>query len=374
MQQMKTYHKQVILLSIRKRLILTNIGMIVIPILCFFIVEMILGYILFVIHKGDLSSTELNLFIPIRFIVMVVIIALTNGLLIYFVSKSILTPVRQLSIAARKISKGDLDYSIHSDKKDELGELTNTFEAMRLKLKEAEEAQKQYEQNRRELIASISHDLKTPLTSIKGYITGIQDGIANTPEKLKRYMDTIYHTANDMDHIIDELFLYSKLDLEEIPYQLETVDLYAFFADFIDELAIDLEQEHGTAKLLANKEDTYVVKADREKLKRVVTNIMQNSFKYLDKDKKEITVCLSSDSDHVTVEIRDNGTGINKEDISHIFDSFYRTDASRNSTTGGSGLGLSIVKKIIEGHGGSVWADSKPGLGTSIYFKLEKVT
>ena len=131
--------------------------------------------------------------------------------------KVLLLRLPKLSLAAKKISEGDLEYSIGSNKKDELGELTNTFEAMRIKLKEAKTAQLQYEQNRQELIASISHDLKTPLTSIKGYVKGIQDGVANTPEKLERYMDTIYKTANDMDGLIDELFLYSKLDLQQAP-------------------------------------------------------------------------------------------------------------------------------------------------------------
>src|SRR5699024_8563044 len=114
-----------------------------------------------------------------------------NGLLTYYVSKSIITPIKKLSIAAKKISNGDLEHSVESNKNDELGELTNTFEAMRIKLNDAKTAQEQYEQNRQELIASISHDLKTPLTSIKGYIKGIQDGVANSPEKLERYMDTI---------------------------------------------------------------------------------------------------------------------------------------------------------------------------------------
>ncbi len=365
---------RVIILSIRKRLILTNIGMIVIPIICFFAVEIMLGYVFFVINNGKPTGRELELFIRVRFILMIIIFALTNGLLTYLVSRSILTPINKLSIAAKKISKGDLEYSIQSNKKDELGELTNTFEAMRIKLKDAKEAQLQYEQNRQELIASISHDLKTPLTSIKGYITGIQDGVAHTPEKLKKYLDTIYKTANDMDELIDELFLYSKLDLQKVPFHFEKVDLYTFFADFVDELSFHLEKEQGTAMLVANREDSYLVKADRDKLKRAVTNIVQNSLKYINKNKKKIKVFLTSEPNHVTVEIRDNGMGIKKEDLPHIFESFYRIDTSRNSSTGGSGLGLSIVKKIIEGHDGHVWTQSELEKGTSIYFTLKKVT
>ena len=360
-------------MSIKKRLIFSNIGMIIIPIIGFLIVEIALGYLLFFVFKGNPQGSGMKLFISYRFIAMALILIITNGLLTYYVSKSIITPITKLSLAAKKISEGDLEYSIGSNKKDELGELTNTFEAMRIKLKEAKTAQLQYEQNRQELIASISHDLKTPLTSIKGYVKGIQDRVANTPEKLERYMDTIYKTANDMDGLIDELFLYSKLDLQHVPFDFEKVDLYAFFADFVDELAFNLDKEQSTVTLLANKNDSYIVEADREKLKRVVTNIVQNSMKYMDKKHKEIQVRLSSSSDEVIVEMKDNGSGIRKEDIPHIFDSFYRTDTSRNSSTGGSGLGLSIVKKIIEEHGGTVWAVSKLGEGTSIYFKLKKV-
>ena len=137
--------------------------------------------------------------------------------------------------------------------------------------------------------------------------------------------------------------------------------------------AFNLGKEQGSVLLLAKQDDSYIVEADREKLKRVVTNIVQNSMKYMDKQHKEIQVRLSTSSDEVIVEMKDNGSGIGKEDIPHIFDSFYRTDISRNSSTGGSGLGLSIVKKIIEEHGGYVWAVSKLGEGTSIYFKLKKV-
>ena len=351
---------------------LTNLGMIFIPILLFFVVEIILGYIIFVIFQGTPSGDQLNLFITVRFISIILILILTNGLLTYFMSKSILTPIEKLSTAAKKISEGNLDFNIHSNKSDELGNLINTFEMMRAELKKSKKAQLQYEKNRQQLIASISHDLRTPLTSIKGYIMGLKDGVANTPEKLNRYMDIIYQTANDMDQLIDELFLYSKLELDKVPFHYEKVDLYAFFADFIEELNLQLENENGTAKLLANKSDDLIAYADREKLKRVVMNIVQNSRKYFDKENNEIAVILTTNSNEVTVEIKDNGSGIQKEEIPYIFDRFYRTDSSRNTSTGGSGLGLSIVKKIIEAHGGTVWADSEIGQGTSIYFTLKK--
>lgn len=358
------------MMSIKKRLILSNVGMIVIPIICFLIIEIILGYFFFFVFQEH----NTQLFITFRLIMMILVLFVTNGLLTYYLSKGIITPITKLSLAAQKISEGNLDYSIASNKKDELGELSNMFEKMRINLKEARAVQAQYEQNRKELVASISHDLKTPLTSIKGYVKGIQDGVANTPKKLARYIETIYEKANDMDELIEQLFLYSKLDLERLPFQLEKVDLSSFFTDFIDELAFQLQEEQGTASLIMDKEASYIVKADREQLKRVVTNIIQNSLKYMNKSHKNVQVSLQSSPDDVVVTIKDNGSGIRKEDLPFIFESFYRTDASRNSSTGGSGLGLAIVKKIIEGHGGNIWVESELGNSTSIHFTLKKVT
>ncbi|GAA0609362.1 hypothetical protein GCM10009001_28510 [Virgibacillus siamensis] len=361
-------------MSIRQRLILSNIGMVLLPIIGFLLVEIVLGYVMFVIFNGSIEGSDLQLFFNLRLIAIVLILVITNGLLTYYVSRSIMTPIKQLTLSARNISEGDLEYSVATHKKDELGELSNTFEEMRLRLKQAKEDQSRFERNRQELIASISHDLSTPLTSIKGYVKGIQDGVANTPEKLERYMDIIYKTANDMDSLIDNLFRYSKLDIEQIPFEFEEVDLYSFFTDFIDELAFDLETDEGMAVLKADKKANYIVKADREQLRRIVTNIVENSLKYMDKEYKKIKVNLKSESRQVKVEMKDNGSGIAKQDIPRIFESFYRTDTSRNSSTGGSGLGLAIVKKIIEEHGGKVWAESNQGEGTSIYFTLKKVS
>lgn len=360
-------------MSIRKRLILSNVGMILIPVLSLLLVEVIAGYFFFYLFNGKPEGRDLQLFLTARFAAVIVILVLTNAILTYFVSKSILVPIRKLSEAAGKISEGNLEYSVKSSSRDELGQLSNTFEDMRLKLKEAERMQKQYERNRQELIASISHDLKTPLTSIKGYVSGIQDGIAGTPEKLERYMNKISRNANDMDALIDELFLYSKLDLEQMPFHFEKVRLDSFFADYIEELSYKMERENGRAELILEGEQGFLAEADREKLNRAVMNITQNSLKYMDKTSKQIQIRLTSGTEDIEVEIKDNGAGIGKEDLPRIFDSFYRTDASRNSATGGSGLGLSIARKIIEGHGGRIWAASEPGKGTSIHFTLKKV-
>jgi signal transduction histidine kinase len=359
-------------MSIRKRLILSNIAMIVIPIFFFIIIEIILGVFLYHIigwkNGGDFGKT----FILFRFIGLLLALIITNGLLTYFVSKSIIKPINKLSEAAQQISEGNLDFKIEPMNKDELGQLSKTFEMMRRKLKESAELQMKYEENRKELITNISHDLKTPMTSIIGYVEGIRDGISNTPEKMDRYIQTIYTKANDMDHLIDELFLYSKLDLHRVTFYYEEVDLKSYLSDYIEELRFDIEKDGVVVTFHADQDDSYHVMADREQLKRVTTNIFHNSLKHMDKVEKRIDIYLSLKKEDVIIQIQDNGRGISEDALPNIFDRFYRADASRNTSTGGSGLGLAITKRIVEEHGGDIWAESKIGEGTSIFYTLKK--
>ncbi|UQX52766.1 HAMP domain-containing histidine kinase [Cytobacillus pseudoceanisediminis] len=304
---------------------------------------------------------------------LVGVLVLTNGLLTYLVSKSIIKPLLRLKEAANDISRGNLDTKIEvSGKKDELNELAMAFDIMRGRLKEAADIQMQYEKNQKELIASISHDLKTPLTSIKGYIRGISDGVANTPEKMDRYIRTIEKTSDEMESLISELLLYSKLDLPNVPYDMREMDLVSYFDHYLEELRFNLAGQNVSLSLECQPNQSYRVHADRGKLNRVVANIVQNSLKYMNEEKKELMFRLSSKAEEVIVEIRDNGAGVSKDELPYLFDRFYRTDVSRNSATGGTGLGLSIVKKIIEGHGGTIWARGGTGHGLSIWFTLKK--
>src|SRR5690606_12418385 len=214
-------------MTIKKRLLISNIAMIIIPVLSFFGVEIILGYLMFYVFDGMTEGDKINIFLSTRLISLLIVLILTNGLLTYFVAKSIIKPIQQLSMAAKEIADGNLDFSVGVKGSDEISQLASSFETMRKNLKETEAININYENNRKELIASISHDLKTPITSIKGYVNGIRDGVANTPEKMEKYMVTISRKADELDHLIDELFMYSKLDLNKVPYHLERLDLHA---------------------------------------------------------------------------------------------------------------------------------------------------
>jgi histidine kinase len=325
---------------------------------------------LFLMRDASPWNKFVRTFFPILFGLCLLILIATNGLLSYFVSKSIIQPINQLKKAAHFIKVGNLDHSIKANRTDEIGQLTQSFEEMRLQLKESHKIQKQYEDNRKELIAHISHDLKTPITSIKGYIEGIRDGVADTPEKRARYIQTIYTKAVDMDHLIDELFLFSKLDLGKMHFEFERLDIKDYLIDYFEELSFDIRKQNVELHFQFDRQGNYHVQADREKFKRVLANIINNSLKYMDKEKKELKISLHSNQENVEISIADNGPGIPTESIPHIFNQFYRAEQSRNKLTGGSGLGLSIAKMIIEEHNGTIRLESTITVGTEIIISL----
>lgn len=300
------------------------------------------------------------------------IIVLTALILIIWLYRGIIRPLNLLKRATKEMKEGNLDYSISSNSNDEIGQLCEDFEEMRIHLKELIEVKMQYETSSRELLSNISHDLKTPLTTIKGYAEGIIDGVAVTPEKLDRYVKTIYMKANDMQALVDELSMFSKLDSNDIPYNFRIIEASDFFSDCIDELSFELEMKHITLEYKNEAKIPCRVIADTEQLKRVIHNIIGNSVKYMDKEAGEIKVMLSEGPDLVQIAFQDNGSGIEEKDLPNIFERFFRADLSRNSKTGGTGLGLAIARKIIEEHGGSIWATSQVGVGTTIYFTIMK--
>lgn len=328
------------------------------------------GTIFYVVNIHDLKETYSRAFI-FMIIVTLVILAATNGILTYLVSKSIIKPLKELEHSANEIKNGNLEYKTKVYSKDEIGEVGIAFEDMRQRLKKSLETQILYEKNRKELISNISHDLKTPITSIKGYIEGIKDGVAASPDKMNKYINTIYTKAAHMDQLIDELFLYSKLDLNKLPFDFQRIDITTYLQDCVEELRFDMDKDRVNLNLNA-PEKSILVMVDIQKLKRVILNIVENSIKYMKDKKLDINIKLNEKEEYVVIEIQDNGKGISEEAIPFIFDRFYRADTARNIVTGGSGLGLAIVKKIVEGHGGEISACSEMNQGTTILFTLKK--
>ncbi len=303
---------------------------------------------------------------------IVVILLFTACMLTIWTYTSLVNPIRKLQTAAQNIKEGNLDFTIEVESKDEIGELCRSFEEMRQRLKDNAEDKLSAERENKMLVSNIAHDLKTPITALKGYAEGLIDGVADTPERQEKYIRTIYNKANEMDTLINELTLYAKIDMNRIPYNFARINVADYFNDCIEEIGLDLESKNiGLGYFNYADEDIRII-ADPEQLRRVVHNIIGNSVKYLDKQKGQINIRIKDVGDFIQVEIEDNGRGIAARDIPYIFERFYRADASRNSATGGSGIGLSIVKKIVEDHGGKIWATSKESIGTVMYFVLRK--
>lgn len=295
------------------------------------------------------------------------------------ITKTIIEPLDQLKKSTETMKTGNLEsIEVPLDNEyaaNEIKELADSFEEMRLQVKQSAIEQKRYEENRKELIANISHDLKTPITSIIGYVEGLQDGVATTKEKEAQYLATIHKKATSLNHLIEELFLYSKLDLQKIGFNFEEVNIRQFLVHISEEYQMELANQ-GThlSTEFGEEQDVYCL-IDREQVNRILGNLIQNSLNFRDMGKEfnQVILRLTQTESKVWIEVEDNGIGIDEEQQAFIFDRFYRGESSRNIAMGGSGLGLAIVKQLVEAHGGTLQLNSIKGQGTKIAFCLNKL-
>lgn len=323
----------------------------------------------FVFDVSVFNADDINTGSYITRIIFFILLLIVLPLLL-ILTNDIIKPLKELEKGVNHIKEGNLDFELKSNKKNEIGRIVNAFDIMRVELKQSINKQIKFEENRKELISSITHDLKTPITSIKGHIEGIKDGVANTPEKLEKYIDVIYHKTEDMDQLIDELFLFSKLDLNKVPFVMKPVPIKAFVEEIVEEMRFDWEDDHKKMILETHVSEDVMAMMDSQQMKRVIVNIIQNAEKYMDKDKQKILLTVSTIGHKMQLVIADNGQGIQSDDLEFIFDRFYRVDESRNPETGGTGLGLAISKQIIEQHMGSIHVTSEFGKGTKMVVEL----
>ena len=324
---------------------------------------------LFVIMYLGNTLPKFKIFTLSILIVLACIFIMFSTAISIYIHREFVTPIRALQEGTEAIKDGDWEHPVTVNADNELGELCDSFNDMRSQVRESMLMRVDSEEKNKELIANISHDLKTPITAIKGYVEGIMDGVADSPEKMDKYIRIIYNKANEMDAMINELSLYTKLNCNAIPYNFTALSLDAYMDDFMEDMS-----EREPEKCRIHYENACApgtrVTADPEQLGRVISNIVTNSRKYCDKDICEIHVRVKPVNDMVEFEFEDNGCGISEEDLPYIFNRTYRADEARRSM-GGSGLGLAIAKKVIEEHGGTMWAKSTLSVGTSIFFTLQ---
>lgn len=313
------------------------------------------------------GKTGLFLFaIILVFIISILILSLIT-------SSTIIKPMKKLSNGANEIANGNLDYVIDFDSTNEIGETVSAFNNMTQRLKESLESQRKLEQSRKEMIAGMAHDIRTPLTSIKGYVEGLLDGIANTPEKQERYLKTIYSSTCDMEKLTNELLTISRLELGTFRVNTQPVSISEFMNDCAEEMSLFLERNNFDFVYQNNCNTSAVCDIDTDTFSRVIRNIVSNSIKYSKPNiKGKIEFFVEEYQKSVIITITDNGIGVDAETLPKIFDSFYRADKARTNTRDGSGLGLAICKQIIEQHKGRIWATSKEGEGLTMHISLEK--
>lgn len=294
-------------------------------------------------------------------------IIITGFFLTSWLNRSVIQPLDILTSGAKEISEGNLNTHIKYDRHDEFGVVCREFDKMRIKLKSSEEEREQYEEKKKNLMVGISHDLRSPLTSIKGYTEGLRDGIANTEEKKKRYYNAILTRTDEMERLLESMSLLVRLDHPEYKYRMQKISPNQFFAQFIKEENAFAEKNNVVIQYNNHEADSDVY-ADIHEMRRVFVNLLENTVKYRIKESSDIRIDVEEDVSSDTVEIRfsDDGPGVGEEQLAYIFDSFYRGDKSRTKPENGSGLGLAVVKSIVEGHGGSVKAYNDNGLGIVI--------
>lgn len=321
-------------------------------------------------NEGQMQSNReaIRWLIPIFMSIGILAIVIIVGISQYFRKKledQIMEPIEILMDAANRIEEGNFEEPVEYQGDEEFEKLCYTFNTMQESLKAGIDRAEVYDRARTEMIAGISHDLKTPLTSIKGYIKGVKDGVANTPQKQEQYLDIAYQKACSMDVLLQKLFYFSKLETGDMPmYPVET-DLGSFLQEMIDVNEEDLKEKNADILFQAPPEKI-TVRIDHEQMHRVIHNIIENSLKYRCREHVLIQINLIPKEENVIFKITDDGDGVPEEKLPHLFEQFYRGDETRNSRIDGDGLGLYISKRVIEQHGGWIYASNRGGFCVTI--------
>lgn len=292
------------------------------------------------------------------------------GMIGYLLSSGITAPILGLRQAAQHMAKGDLDVRVRIQSHDELGQLAQSLNSMAQELRQRLEDQHRLDQARTDFVANVSHELKTPLTLIKGYIETLQDKAISDPERARRFMAIINEHADRLGHIVDDLLSIGELESSKNSLERRPTD----FKKLIDEVVLGfgyaVTKKGHTLNVTSAGRD-FVAPVDAQKIEQVLVNLIDNAVKYTP-ERGQIDIHLAEDETQLVITVRDNGIGIPSVDAGRVFERFYRVDKARSRELGGTGLGLGIAKHIVLAHKGSIELDSQPGKGTVFTVKLPK--
>jgi signal transduction histidine kinase len=288
----------------------------------------------------------------------------------YFLSNTVTERIDLLKGAAEKVAHGDLKTRVPVNGRDEVAALATTFNQMAEQLQVADQMQRQLEGLRRDLIAWVSHDLQTPLTSIRAILEALSDGVVEEPETVKRYLITAQRDVRSLSSLIDDLFQMAQLDAGGFPLHRAEASLSDLISDTLESFTELAKQ--GEITLEGNVDsDVDPVRMDTQAIGRVLNNLISNALRHTP-PLGRVSVWVRRSGQALEVTISDTGEGIRADDLPHIFERFYRGDASRsrNRGTGGAGLGLAIARGIVQAHGGDIRVDSETGRGTQFTFNI----
>ena len=287
----------------------------------------------------------------------------------YFLSSTVTERINLLKGAAEKLARGDLQTRVPVNGRDEVAALSTAFNQMAEQLQSADRKQRELEDLRRDLIAWVSHDLQTPLTSMRAILEAISDGVVDEPEMVKRYLLTARRDVMSLSALIDDLFQMSQLDAGGFPLQRAPSSLSDLVSDTLESFSQLAKQQEITLEGQVES-DVDPVLMDTQAIGRVFNNLISNALRHTPANGR-VSVWVRRAPAGVDVTISDTGEGIRAQDIPHIFERFYRGDASRSRTRGtGAGLGLAIARGIVQAHGGDIQVQSEPGKGTQFTFHL----
>ncbi|OPX89784.1 MAG: Sensor histidine kinase YycG [Pelotomaculum sp. PtaB.Bin013] len=283
--------------------------------------------------------------------------------------KRVFKPIEDLKNGVEEIARGNYDVRVECHTRNEIGLLVTSFNEMARKLGESERIKSEYEENRKALIVNISHDLKTPITSLQGYVEAILDGDV-PPENKDKYLQIIHRNIIYVNRLIDDLFLFSKLDMQKLSFQFASVPIGAFMADLMEEFRFELEERQVRLEYTDRTEQVLPVRLDGKRMHQAIRNIISNALKYGPEEGLVIKAVLSKQGDSACIELSDNGPGIPADKLPHIFERFYRIDNERTKDLSSTGLGLAIARELVEAHGGKITAASEEGKGTCFTITL----
>lgn len=286
----------------------------------------------------------------------------------YFLSSTVTERIHLLKGAAERLAQGDLRTRVPIQGRDEVAALATAFNQMAEQLQAADRKQRELESLRRDLIAWVSHDLQTPLTSVRAILEALSDGVVEEPETVKRYLHTAQRDVRSLSALIDDLFQMAQLDAGGFPLNREEASLSDLVSDTLESLTELAKQ--GEVTLEGSVEsDVDPVMMDTQAIGRVLNNLIGNALRHTPQ-RGRVSVWVRRSSRGVEVTVSDTGRGIRAEDLPHIFERFYRGEKSRSRATGGAGLGLAIARGIVRAHGGDIMVESETGRGTQFTFHI----